>query len=128
MAIGMLLMGLALFFSGLLSPSLFFIFIILSGLVGFSGPLFSAPFYAYIQTEIEPQLLGRIFSFVTSLSLLATPIGYALSGLLIEFTSISILFSIIGVLVILSGLITLKSEIGGQTICSFYYFIDMCLV
>ncbi len=108
MAIGMLLMGLALFFSGLLSPSLFFIFIILSGLVGFSGPLFSAPFYAYIQTEIEPQLLGRIFSFVTSLSLLATPIGYALSGLLIEFTSISILFSIIGVLVILSGLITLK--------------------
>ncbi|TKC18089.1 MFS transporter [Robertmurraya kyonggiensis] len=108
MVVGMLLMGFALFFSGWLSPSLYYAFVALSGLVGLSGPIFSAPFYAFIQTEIEPHLLGRVFSFVTSLSLLATPIGYGLAGVLIEATSVATLFSLIGILIILNAAIALK--------------------
>lgn len=108
MAVGMMVMGAALFISGLLSPSLFIVFIVLSGFVGLSGPLFSAPFYAYIQTEIEPHLLGRVFSFVTSLSLLATPIGYAIAGVFIELTSVATLFIIMGVLIILNAVVTIK--------------------
>lgn len=107
---GMMLMGVALFISGLLSPSLFFIFIVLAGLVGLSGPLFSAPFYAFIQTEVEPHLLGRVFSFVTSLSLLATPIGYALAGIVIELTSVATLFSIIGILIMINALVAMKTK------------------
>jgi len=110
MAAGMMLMGVALFISGLLSPPFFYVFIVLAGLVGLSGPLFSAPFYAFIQTEIEPHLLGRVFSFVTSLSLLATPIGYALAGVLIELTSVAALFSIIGVLIIINGIIAIRTK------------------
>ncbi|WP_404457149.1 MFS transporter [Oceanobacillus kapialis] len=110
MAAGIMLMGVALFISGLLSPPFFYIFIVLAGLVGLSGPLFSAPFYAFIQTEIEPHLLGRVFSFVTSLSLLATPIGYAVAGVLIELTSVAALFSIIGVLIIINGIITIRAK------------------
>lgn len=105
MTTGMLLMGIALFLTGILSPSLFYFFVVLAGLVGFSGPLFSAPLYALIQTEIEPHLLGRVFSFVTSISLLATPLGYVIAGLFIELTNVSTLFSIIGVLIIFNGII-----------------------
>ncbi|WP_147535757.1 MFS transporter [Bacillus marasmi] len=108
MAVGMLLMGIALFITGWLPHSLFYIFIVLSGLIGLSGPLFSAPFYAFIQTEIQPHLLGRVFSFVTSVSLLATPIGYALAGIIIEFTSVASLFTIAGGFIILNAVITLK--------------------
>ncbi|WP_087974715.1 MFS transporter [Oceanobacillus rekensis] len=108
MVIGMILMGVALFISGLLTPPVFYLFVVLAGLVGLSGPLFSAPFYAYIQTEIEPHLLGRVFSFVTSLSLLATPIGYALAGVLIELTNVATLFTITGVLIILNAVVTMK--------------------
>jgi len=108
MAAGMMLMGIALSVSGLLSPSLFYVYIVLSGLTGLSGPLFSAPFYAYIQTEIEPHLLGRLFGFVTSLSLLVTPMGYALAGVLIELTSVGALFTIIGIFIILNAVVTLK--------------------
>lgn len=108
MAVGMMVMGAALFISGLLSPSLFIVFIVLSGLVGLSGPLFSAPFYAYIQTEIEPHLLGRVFSLVTSLSLQATPIGYALAGVFIELTSVATLFIIMGAFIILNAVVTIK--------------------
>lgn len=107
---GMLLMGAALFISGLLTPSLFFVFVVLAGLVGLSGPLFSAPFYAYIQTEIEPHLLGRVFSFVTSLSLLATPLGYAMAGVLLELTSVAALFSITGILICLNAGLAMKTK------------------
>jgi len=108
MAAGMMLMGVALVISGFLSPSIFFVFIGMSCLIGLSGPLFSAPFYAYIQTEIEPHLLGRVFSFVTSLSLLATPIGLAVAGLFTEITSVATLFIVTGALIILNALMTLK--------------------
>jgi len=110
MAAGMLLMGIALFISGIVSPSLFILFIVMAGLVGLSGPLFSAPFYAFIQTEIQPHLLGRVFSFVTSLSLLVTPIGYVVAGFLIELTSVASLFSIIGILIVINAVITRKTK------------------
>ncbi len=110
MATGMLLMGVALFISGIVPPSLFIVFLVMAGLVGLSGPLFSAPFYAFIQTEIQPHLLGRVFSFVTSLSLLGTPIGYAVAGILIELTSVATLFSIIGILIIINAVMTSKAK------------------
>lgn len=108
MAAGMILMGMALVISGFLSPSIFFVFIGMSCLIGLSSPLFSAPFYAYIQTEIEPHLLGRVFSFITSLSLLATPIGLALAGLFTELTSVATLFTVTGVLIILNAVMAMK--------------------
>lgn len=108
MATGMTLMGVALFISGLLAPSLFNLFVVMSCLVGLSGPLFSAPFYAYIQTEIEPHLLGRVFSFITSLSLLATPIGLGIAGLFTELTSVAALFTVSGVLIIINAVTTMK--------------------
>ncbi|WP_062105674.1 MFS transporter [Bacillus niameyensis] len=109
MATGMMLMGATLFISGLLPSSFFYAFIVLAGLVGLSGPFFSAPFYALIQTEIEPQLLGRVFSFVTSLSLLATPVGYLVAGVLIELTNVATLFSLTGILIVINAVITWKA-------------------
>src|SRR5690606_26996855 len=54
MAAGMALLGGALLISGLLAPAAFYVFIGLSFFMGLSGPLFSAPFYAFVQIEIEP--------------------------------------------------------------------------
>ncbi|MGM1046852.1 MFS transporter, DHA3 family, macrolide efflux protein [Paenibacillus uliginis N3/975] len=108
MAAGMMLMGIAIFISGVLPPSTFYVFVVLSGLVGLSGPLFSAPFYAYIQTEIEPHLLGRVFSFITSLSLLATPIGLGLAGVFTELTNVALLFTLAGFLIILNAILTMR--------------------
>lgn len=108
MAAGMALLGGALLISGLLVPEAFFVFIGLSFLMGVSGPLFSAPFYAFIQTEIEPRLLGRAFSFITSLSLLATPLGFGVAGIVAEATDIAALFAITGCLIVVNAIITYK--------------------
>ena len=108
MVAGMMLMGVALFISGLLLPSTFYVFVVMSFLIGLAVPLFSAPFYAFIQTEIEPHLLGRVFSFVTSLSLLATPIGFGLAGLFTELTNVATLFAVAGVLIVLNAALAMK--------------------
>ncbi|MET3656802.1 MFS transporter [Sporosarcina psychrophila] len=108
MAAGMILMGISLFISGLLLPSMFYVFVVMSFLVGLAGPLFSAPFYAFIQAEIEPQLLGRVFSFVTSLSLLAAPIGLGLAGFFTELTNVAVFFSAAGLLIVLNAAVTVK--------------------
>lgn len=108
MAAGMALLGCPLLISGLLHPSAFVVFIGLSFLMGLSGPMFSAPFYAFVQTELEPRLLGRAFSFITSVSLLATPIGFGVAGVIAEATGIATLFAITGCLIIINATITYK--------------------
>lgn len=108
MASGMALLGGSLLISGLLNPTAFVVFIGLSFFMGLSGPIFSAPFYALVQNQLEPRLLGRAFSFITSVSLLATPIGFGIAGVLAEATSIAILFAITGSLIIINATITYK--------------------
>lgn len=108
MAVGMSLMGLALIISGLLSPSHYYVFVVMSVLAGLSGPFFSAPFYAFIQTEIEPHLLGRVFSFVTSLSLLATPVGMGFAGVFTELTHVALLFTVTGALILVNAVFTMR--------------------
>ncbi|MFD2700672.1 MFS transporter [Paenibacillus shunpengii] len=106
MAGGMLIMGVALFISGILPASAFYVFVVMSLLIGLSGPIFSAPFSALIQSEIEPHLLGRVFSFIGSMSLLAAPIGLGIAGVFIEFTNVAMLFMAAGVLIVVNALIT----------------------
>lgn len=110
MAAGMALLGGALLISGLLAPAAFYVFIGLSFFMGLSGPLFSAPFYAFVQTEIEPRLLGRAFSFITSLSLLATPLGFGVAGIIAEATDIAALFAVTGCLIVVNAIITYKMK------------------
>ncbi|WP_438298294.1 MFS transporter [Sporosarcina sp. FA15] len=126
MAAGMILMGISLFISGLLLPSMFYVFVVMSFLVGLAGPLFSAPFYAFIQAEIEPQLLGRVFSFVTSLSLLAAPIGLGLAGFFTELTNVAVFFSAAGLLIVLNAAVTIKVKEEEAT-CNFYYSFNTSL-
>ncbi|WP_282093707.1 MFS transporter [Bacillus sp. N447-1] len=62
--IGMFIMGLSLGFSGLLSPSMFCLFVVMSFSIGLS-----APFYAYIQSEIAPPYTRKSVQFLIKPSL-----------------------------------------------------------
>lgn len=108
MASSIILMGITLVISGLTPPSGFYLFGGMSLLIGFSGPLFSAPFYAFIQTTIEPHLLGRVFSFIGSISLLTAPLGLGIAGLFTEWTNVATFFATTGVLVLICGLAVFK--------------------
>lgn len=101
--IGMFIMGLSLGFSGLLSPSMFCLFVVMSFSIGLS-----APFYAYIQSEIAPHILGRVFSFLSSLALLTTLIGLGIAGIFTELTSVATLITLTGILITIVGSVTVK--------------------
>ena len=103
-----LLFGAFLTISGIVPVSMFYLFVVLSCLMGFTIPLFNGTLMAMLQIKIAPEKLGRVFSIITSMMLVATPLGLLLgapvaekigvniwllvSGLLIIFVSIGVLF------------------------------------
>ncbi len=110
MAFGVALLGGALSFSGLLDAAYFYGFAAAAVVAGFSGPVFSSPFYAYVQSHIEPHLLGRVFGLITSLALLATPLGYVIAGAVLGLGGVAVLFAAIGAAILLSAFWILAAE------------------
>ncbi len=100
-------LGLTLAISGIFKPSQFIGFAIMSGLMGLSAPLYNGPFMALLQTKIEPQYLGRVFSLSGSLMSLASPIGLGLAGIFADKVGINHWFFISGILILFIGCLNL---------------------
>ncbi len=83
--------GFAAFSVGLgLSPDLivFYAFMFLFGLF---VPLFSTPVMTLLQETVQPEMHGRVFSFVSIVMALATPVGIAVFGPLADVFSVQVL-------------------------------------
>jgi DHA3 family macrolide efflux protein-like MFS transporter len=106
MAVAVALMGAAISVSGLLPPSGFVVFAVMSGLMGLSAPLYSAPHMALMQEKIPPEFLGRIFGLYGSLMSFTMLIGLALSGLLADMVGINIWFLLGGIVIIILAIVT----------------------
>lgn len=92
--------GFGLFTIGLgVSPNLwlFYAFMFLIGLI---VPLFSTPFMTLVQETVEPEMHGRVFSYVTIVMALATPIGMTVFGPLADVISVQLLLVIAGIVTI----------------------------
>lgn len=68
-------LGLTFLFSGLLPVSGFIWFAVLTALGGVCGSLYFATFTTVIQSRIDPGVMGRVFSFYMSFSMLPSMIG-----------------------------------------------------
>lgn len=62
-----------------LSPALW-LFCLVTFLFGLAIPVFSAPFMTLIQQNVEPGMLGRVFSYVSIAMTLSTPTGVIVFG------------------------------------------------
>lgn len=65
---------------------------------------------AYIQTEVDPQLRGRIFSLLLAVSALIMPLGPVITGVSAEFSNVSSGLIYIGLALFLLGLPALTSR------------------
>lgn len=90
------IMGVSLTISGLLTTNMFFIFVICSGLMGFSSPFYNGVQTAIIQEKIQPQYLGRVFGLLGSIISLAMPIGLIVSGIFADMIGINTWFTLSG--------------------------------
>jgi MFS transporter, DHA3 family, macrolide efflux protein len=79
--------------------------------VGLLVPAFSAPFMTMFQQVVTPDKHGRVFSYVTIVFALATPIGMVVFGPLADVISVQALLLIAGILtlVVMSGAFALPS-------------------
>jgi DHA3 family macrolide efflux protein-like MFS transporter len=102
-----LLVGVCELAAGLLPPEGFAFFVVLFTIAGVSNALFTSTVNALYQQLIPTEFLGRVFAMITSLMLLAMPLGLAWGGAVAEMTNPSVVFSICGALMALLGLVVL---------------------
>jgi MFS transporter, DHA3 family, macrolide efflux protein len=98
-----LLLGLTFLLSGLLPASGYIGFVILTAFGGISGSLYFASFTTVVQTRINPSVMGRVFSFYMSLSMLPSMIGLLSTGFLADHVGIGVTFVVSGLILCLIG-------------------------
>ena len=99
-------LGLTFLFSGLLPVSGFIWFAVLTALGGVCGSLYFATFTTVIQSRIDPGVMGRVFSFYMSFSMLPSMIGLLSTGFLADSIGLGNTFIISGGLLCLIGIIS----------------------
>lgn len=97
--------GLTFFFSGVLPPSGFWVFTGLTLIGGITMSVYSAAFMVVIQTNIEPAILGRVFSIYGSVTLIPSIFGLLQTGFVADTIGIPNVFIISGIAVTLLGII-----------------------
>lgn len=99
-------LGLTFLFSGLLPVSGFIWFAVLTALGGVCGSLYFATFTTVIQSRIDPGVMGRVFSFYMSFSMLPSMIGLLSAGFLADSIGLGNTFIISGGFLCLIGIIS----------------------
>lgn len=103
--IGLLFLGGGILTQGLLPSDMFSIALVAVGLVGFSLPVVNGSIGAIMQSSVAPDLQGRVFSLIGSLSSAMAPIGLAVAGPISDIIGIQTWFQIAGVFCIGMGLV-----------------------
>ncbi|WP_353127270.1 MFS transporter [Parapedobacter pyrenivorans] len=101
-----LLLGISLAASGLLPPSGFILFVILTILGGVAAAIYNASFTTVLQEQINPAMLGRVFSMYFSIALLPSMIGLLSTGFLADTIGISLTFVILGSMIGVIGIVS----------------------
>ncbi|MFC4600871.1 MFS transporter [Cohnella hongkongensis] len=99
--------GLTCLISGAIGPGAFLLFAVMSFLMGAASPFFNGPYMAMIQKAYEPEMLGRVISLVTSVMLLASPVGLLMAGPIVDKYGIQTWFFWSGVATVLTGALLL---------------------
>lgn len=100
-----LMVGLSFALSGMLPPTCFIWFAVLSTAEGISSSVFNASFTSVIQTRIDSAVLGRVMSLYYSFGLLPSAIGLLSTGFLAEQVGLTTTFVIAGTIICIIGLV-----------------------
>ncbi len=98
-----ILAGFTFLFSGILPVGGYVWFVVFTMLGGISGSVYNASFTTVLQTRINPAVMGRVFSFYISVSMLPSLVGLLGTGFLADWIGLGRTFAIGGVLMIVLG-------------------------
>lgn len=99
-----ILIGLSFLLTGLLPPSGFLFFTVLTVIEGIAGGVFNASFIAVVQHRIDSAVLGRVLSLYFSFGLLPSAIGLLGTGFLAEHVGLTNTFIVSGGIIAVIGI------------------------
>jgi len=77
---GLVVSGIAIMLIGLASESAFWLALAAIFVAGFMNPLVNGPFFAILQATVAPEMQGRVFTLVGSLTSAMMPLSLAVAG------------------------------------------------
>ena len=104
--LGLLGFGAGFLMVGVAPPAWFVLAVVGMFVIGFMLSLINGPALAICQAAIEPQMQGRVFALITSLSKASAPLGLVIAGPLAELTSVKTWFVSAGAVTLVIGVIS----------------------
>jgi DHA3 family macrolide efflux protein-like MFS transporter len=98
------LMGLGFITIGFTPATAFWLAVVGNLVAGFMNPLVNGPLFAILQTTVAPEMQGRVFTVIGSLSSAMTPLSLAIAGPVADVVGVRPWFVMGGVLCVLMGL------------------------
>lgn len=102
--------GLTFALSGLLPPSGFVLFAVLTAAAGISGSVFNASLIAVVQQRIDPSVQGRFFSLYSGISMMPAMVGVLGTGFFSDSVGLLPTFILSGTVIVGIGIIGLFSR------------------
>lgn len=103
-------LGAAFLLSGLLSPTDFVWFSVLTALSGVSGAIYNSAFTGLIQSNIEPAALGRVFSMYFTIALIPAMFGLIGIGFVADAIGLNTSFLLSGAIIVLLGIFAFMTK------------------
>ena len=97
-------MGLGFITIGFTPATAFWLAVVGNLVAGFMNPLVNGPLFAILQTTVAPEMQGRVFTVIGSLSSAMTPLSLAIAGPVADVVGVRPWFVMGGVLCVLMGL------------------------
>lgn len=102
-----LLLGIAFALSGLLPAENGYAFFVgFATVQGVFGAIYNSCFTALIQSKVDPDKLGRVFSMIMSISILPSMLGLLGTGFVADTIGIPATFVILGIVIALLGILS----------------------
>lgn len=101
-----IILGLSFAFSGFLPPQGFYFFVAFSLIGGIAAAIYWGAFTVLLQTNLDPAVLGRVFSIQGSLIMIPAMFSLVATGFIADTIGISNAFVIGGVILILIGVLS----------------------
>lgn len=102
--LGLICLGLSIFFLGLIPASLFFLAVAMASAAGFVIPMIDGPLLAILQAIVAPDVQGRVFTLLASLSKAMAPLSLLIAGPIADLLGIQSWFLIGGVVTFVLGI------------------------
>jgi DHA3 family macrolide efflux protein-like MFS transporter len=101
---GMVVLGLGFVLLGLTPSTLFWLALGSVFVIGLMLPMVDGPFMAIMQGTVAPEMQGRVFTIISSLLSISSPIGLAIAGPVSDALGLQVWYVTAGVLCAASGL------------------------